>query len=301
MSENAYSIWVAEYAYVTNYPIGGVLSGAHNEGVCKLPYCYVVIKGGGRTMMVDVGYNHSAYGGVLGDRFGVEHWHSPKQVLEELGITPEEVDTVFITHSHFDHLGNTDAFPNATFYIQERELSKWIWAMAQPEHMQWMMTGTDPSDILRAVELTKQGRLRCIDGPQEDVLPGIDLHVAFDSHTYGCMWVHVRNDMARQSQNGWVLAGDLVYVYDNLVASPHVSDGEIEGKLSLKPVGFAMGSNTNLISASDDMLKAVDYQVKRVIPIHEERLKDVFPSRISKLGLRVSELCLADDQASAVL
>lgn len=227
--------------------------------------------------------------------------HMQKQVLEELGITPEEVDTVFITHSHFDHLGNTDAFPHATFYIQERELSKWIWAMAQPEHMQWMMTGTDPSDILRAVELTKQGRLRCIDGPQEDVLPGIDLHVAFDSHTYGCMWVHVRNDLARQSQNGWVLAGDLVYVYDNLVANPKVSDGQIEGKLSLKAVGFAMGSNTNLITASDDMLKAVDYQVKRVIPIHEERLKDVFPSRISKLGLRVSELCLADEQASAVL
>ncbi|MBW1248745.1 N-acyl homoserine lactonase family protein [Pseudomonas tolaasii] len=301
MSENAYSIWVAEYAYVTNYPVSGVLSGAHNQGVRKLPYCYVVIKGGGRAMMVDVGYNDEAYGTVLGDRFGVEHWHSPRQVLAELGVTPEEVDTVFITHSHFDHLGNTDAFPNATFYIQERELSKWIWAMAQPEHMQWMMAGTDPSDILRAVELTRQGRLKCIDGPQEDVLPGIDLHVAYDSHTYGCMWVHVRNDLARQSQNGWVLAGDLVYVYDNLVNNPEVAQGRIEGKLSIKPVGLAMGSNTNLVTASDEMLKAVDYQVKRVIPIHEERLKDVFPSRITQNGLRVSELCLAGGQASAVL
>lgn len=300
MTDNTYSIWVAEYAYVVNYPVSGVLYGAHNEGVRKLPYCYVIIKGGGRTMMVDVGYNHQAYGAVLGERFGVEHWHSPREVLAECGVTPEEVDTVFITHSHFDHLGNTDAFPNATFYIQERELSKWIWAMAQPEHMQWMMAGTDPSDILRAVELAKQGRLKCLDGPLEDVVPGIDIHVAFDSHTYGCMWLHVRNDLERQSENGWVLAGDLVYVYENLVKNPQVTDGQIQGRLNIKPVGLAMGSNTNLVTASDDMLKAVDYQVKRVIPIHEERLKDVFPSRNTQHGLRVSEICLARGQESVV-
>jgi Metal-dependent hydrolases of the beta-lactamase superfamily I len=40
------------------------------------------------------------------------------------------VTHVFITHAHFDHMGGTDDFPNATFYVQERELSKWVWAMS---------------------------------------------------------------------------------------------------------------------------------------------------------------------------
>jgi N-acyl homoserine lactone hydrolase len=47
-------------------------------------------------------------------------------VLAEAGVSPADVQHVFLTHAHFDHTGNTDAFPNATFYLQERELSKWI-------------------------------------------------------------------------------------------------------------------------------------------------------------------------------
>jgi hypothetical protein len=37
-----------------------------------------------------------------------------------------------------------------------------------------------------------------------------------------------------------------------------------------------------------------------VIPIHEERLRDTFPSRISKEGLRITEICLADGESSKV-
>jgi glyoxylase-like metal-dependent hydrolase (beta-lactamase superfamily II) len=301
MSNNAYSIWVLEYSYVPDYAVSGIVFGAHNQGVRKLPYCYVVIKGQGRTVMIDVGYNSKDYGAYLEKKFNVQGWHSPAEVLPNCGITPEEVDTVILTHAHFDHLGNTDAFPNATFYIQEKELAKWIWAMALPQHQQhWLMIATDPSDVLRAVNLAKDGRLRCIDGPQADFLPGIDLHVAYDSHTYASMWVHVRNDLARQSQDAWVLAGDLVYSYDNFVTDARIGLGEVQGELAITPVGLASGSQTNLVLATEAMLKVVDYEPKRLIPIHEERLKDVFPSRITAQGLRLTEVCLGEQQLSKV-
>ena len=35
---------------------------------------------------------------------------------------------------------------------------------------------------------------------------------------------------------------------------------------------------------------------KRVIPVHEERLKDMFPSRLNKDGLQVIEICLANGE-----
>ena len=37
-----------------------------------------------------------------------------------------------------------------------------------------------------------------------------------------------------------------------------------------------------------------------MIPVHEERLKDLYPSRITKTGLRITELALADGETSRV-
>ena len=66
------------------------------------------------------------------------------------------------------------------------------------------------------------------------------------------------------------------------------------------PVGLAVGSQMNLILATEAMMRAVSYEERRVIPVHEERLKDRFPSRITADGLRISEICLADGEKSRV-
>lgn len=300
MSKNAYSIRVLEYAYAANYPESGVVYGSHNAGFRKLPYAYVLIQGQGHNIMIDVGYNHAEYGGYLADKFGVTNWHSATAVLSECGLRPEDIDAVFITHAHFDHMGNIQAFPNATFYIQDQEIVSWISAMGQPPHMQWAMAGTDPSDIIRIADLARQGRLVCLKGAVENIFPGVDVHPAYDTHTDGCMWIKVRNDLMSNSNNAWVLAGDLVYAYKNLVANPRVVNGEIEGELQLRPVGLAMGSKSKLIFTTDEMLRHVQYQVKRVIPVHEEMLAEVFPSRVTGNDLKVIEICLSDEASSYV-
>src|SRR5436189_2387466 len=97
-----YSLWVMEYAYVAQQPTSLFIYGAHNQGHRKMPYGYIVINGRGRTMMVDVGYNHQAFGKVLAQSYGVENWHPPATVLAEVGLRPDDVSTVFQTHAHFD-------------------------------------------------------------------------------------------------------------------------------------------------------------------------------------------------------
>jgi N-acyl homoserine lactone hydrolase len=125
------------------------------------------------------------------------------------------------------------------------------------------------------------------------VLPGIDLRAAFDTHTWGSMFVHVRNDLANNSGNSWVFAGDLVYTHENL-------RGDDTGDPQYIPVGLATGSQYNLVMSTDAMVKAVDGNCYRVIPVHEERLKDLYPSRITKQRLRITELALADGESSKV-
>jgi N-acyl homoserine lactone hydrolase len=295
---NRYSIWVMEFAHVPNYHLSGLLYGAHNQGHRRLPYCYIVIKGQGQVAMIDVGYNHKAYGEVLANMYGVRNWHPPREVLAGCGLTPEDVTSIFITHAHFDHMGNIEDFPNATFYIQERELSKWVWAMSLERRFRWLMLGIDPGDILRAVDLARQGRLVCVDGDRENVLPGIDIHAAFDTHTWGSMWLTVRNDgdtnsHNTNSHNTWVFCGDLAYMVENLRGTDPADPQYI-------PVGLATGSQFNLIMASDAMVKSAGGDVTRVIPVHEDRLKDMFPSRVTSADLRITELALAHGEPSLV-
>ena len=233
-----YSIHVLEYSFVKDYHKSGVLYGAHNQGYVKLPYCYTLIRGNAHNILVDVGYNDKEYGKVLGDRFNVTNWRSPKVVLAEFGLTPEDIDTVFVTHAHFDHFGNVEDFPNATFYIQRDEIEKWVWAMSLPDRLRWMMIAMDPGDVLRGVKLATEGRLRVVEGSVENVLPGVDLHLAKDSHTFGSMWVTVRNDGKPGTGDAWVLAGDLVYQFANITGSGAVVDVE---RRCTPPVGLAVG------------------------------------------------------------
>jgi glyoxylase-like metal-dependent hydrolase (beta-lactamase superfamily II) len=135
--------------------------------------------------------------------------------------------------------------------------------------------------------------LVCLDGAREDVLPSIDLYPAFETHTPGSQYVVIRNDGKRESNDAWVMAGDLIYQFENL-------NGGNEADPYYVPVGLASGSQTNMVLAIDEMIKRVGGETRRVIPAHEEGLKHVFPSRITKDGLRVTELALADRQRSLV-
>ena len=288
-----YSIWVLEYAYVPAAAAGAIVYGDHDRPPRKLPYAYILLKGPGVVAMVDVGYNAAAYGAETANAFGVRGWQPPAAVLAEVGLRPEDVSHVLLTHAHFDHAGNTDAFPKAVFYMQERELSKWVWARALDPKFRWLMAATDPSDIMRLVDLAAEGRLVSVVGDREDVLPGIDLRAADDTHTWGSQFVTIRNDGRRNSEDSWVMAGDLVYSFDNIVGHDPASPQYV-------PIGLAQCSQANLILATDAMVKIVGGETRRVIPVHEDALSQVYPHRVTQHGLKIIELALADGQASLV-
>ena len=147
-----------------------------------------------------------------------------------------------------------------------------------------------PSDIMRLAELAAEGRLVSIHGNLEDVLPGVDLRAAHDTHTWGSQFVTIRNDGRRESEDVWVMAGDLV---DNIT-------GPDPAAPQYTPIGLAQCSQANLILATDAMVKLVGGETRRVIPVHEDALAKVYPHRVTRHGLRIIELALAEGQASLV-
>src|ERR1700678_3126724 len=51
-------------------------------------------------------------------------WHRPKKLasqLEQLGVKPSDIKAMAISHTHPDHIGNVEMFPNAMLYVQKSE------------------------------------------------------------------------------------------------------------------------------------------------------------------------------------
>jgi N-acyl homoserine lactone hydrolase len=70
-------------------------------------FCGVTLVEGTKRILVDVAH--------VGRRSLV------LQKLQERGLTPNDIDYVFLTHAHWDHMLNIDLFPNARVLIHPRE------------------------------------------------------------------------------------------------------------------------------------------------------------------------------------
>jgi glyoxylase-like metal-dependent hydrolase (beta-lactamase superfamily II) len=111
--------------------------------------------------------------------------------LAALGVRPEEITTVLLTHLHMDHVGGASRFegeepvlefPNARFVVQRVE---WEDAVANRSHMR---ISYRPENL---APLERSGRLELLDGDTE-VVPGIRTHVA-GGHTRGHQSVFIES------------------------------------------------------------------------------------------------------------
>lgn len=281
-----YSIQMLEYAHVPAAPVASVVYGFHDRGMVRLPYGYVLIRNQDRTILVDCGYDHSAHGAKLTALYGVENWQSPADVLGEVGVSVGEVQDIICTHAHFDHIGALSHFPNARVHIQRREIEKAIWAMALGPEFRFLRSATDPVDVAYCLQLAQQGRLNLLDGDQTDLLPGIDVILAADTHTAGSQYVVVRNDGHAVSKDPYVITGDLVYQWEN------IHGGTPEDPHFL-PLGFALGSQTEMVLTASKIWAAAMQDFRRIIAVHEQRISDHSPSRLSSRGLKIVDIAVA--------
>jgi N-acyl homoserine lactone hydrolase len=282
-----YSIWVLEYGYVDRFPASSLLTAQPHQGHRRMPYCFGLLRSQDRCALVDTGFANAAVHQRMSDRYGTTFWSSPVELLERLGVRPDDIDTILLTHNHLDHSGCVADFPNAHVYVQRRELARYADAVARPGRFEFLLRATDPAlpDVL--TERESDLHVTYVNG-YLPVTDRIELRPAFDTHTAGSQFALVEN----AADGRWLFAGDNVYTYQNVEG--------LAGDGVLEPIGTSTGSQSVWLDTIDDALGWVGRETSRVLPFHEAELFRRFPSREYADGLHVAEISLAGGHDSVL-
>ncbi|WP_119165960.1 N-acyl homoserine lactonase family protein [Algihabitans albus] len=165
-----------------------------------MDYFLWVIRNERRTVVVDTGYDTAE-----GARRGRPILLDPAQCLTRFGVDPETVETVVVTHLHYDHAGSLDRFDKATFHLQAAEMAYVTGPCMCHDALRMPFTADHVCALIRKVY---SGRVVFHEGAGL-IAPGIEVH-AIGGHTRGLQCVRVR------TARGWlVLASDASHFYEN--------------------------------------------------------------------------------------
>ena len=166
-----------------------------------LDYYLYAVRAGEEVTVIDTGFDPAV--GVRRGRTCLRH---PIEALAAAGVRAQDVARLVITHLHYDHIGNLDAFAAAEILVPERELAFWTGpAAARHQFAEHVEAG----ELARLLELHAAGRVRTYAGPCA-VAPGIEA-VAIGGHSPGQHALVVRT-----GGETIVLASDAVHLYEEI-------------------------------------------------------------------------------------
>lgn len=163
-------------------------------------------------ILVDCGVGRDfvgKYGERMGGKFALmygvqDDGPSLKKSLANTGLNVEDIDTVILTHLHFDHAGGATCFqdglvvptfPNATYYVQQSNLET-----AQSPNLREKASYL-PENFKPLIE---KNVLKLLSGDIENLFPNVSVFVS-NGHTQGQQLVRVSDE-----KNTLVYCGDIV-------------------------------------------------------------------------------------------
>ncbi len=127
-------------------------------------------------------------------------------LLQKEGIDPADVETVFLSHFHYDHCSNVELFPNAKIVASRTGWHKTL----DPPYLHMVPDVLFPRDVLAYLANQARDRLVLVDDEAPEIVPGIGAFYV-GGHTNCCQafTVQTRDGLA-------VFMPDTVFTYENL-------------------------------------------------------------------------------------
>ena len=217
-----------------------------HDGPMPTDYSVWIVTNRFRTIVVDTGFGARA-AAERGRQLDVD----PIDGLRRLGIDPDALEDVILTHLHFDHAGNLDRFGNARLHVQDAEVA-FATGRCMCDHA--MRHPFDIEDVVALMRRLYADRVIFHNGDGEP-LPGISVH-ALPGHSKGIQAVRVMTP-----RGAVVLASDVTHFYANL--------------LRREPFRITIDAMASLRSYTRLMQLAGG--VDRIIPGHDPKVRRIYP------------------------
>ena len=251
--ETTYEIYALRYATMSprtpnmNY----ITPDPHETAASDLDYFVWLVRGGGRNILVDTGFN--AEEAALRSR---KIKLNPAEALTRFGVGPETIGDVIVTHLHYDHAGNLDLFPKARFHLQEREMS---YATGRCMCFGALRHPFSVEHVTLMVRHVYGERVTFYAGEGE-VAPGVTVHHV-GGHSDGLQVVRVAT-----ARGPVVLASDAAHFYGNL------------HRRSPFPIVYNIGDMCTGWETAERLAGHPD----RIIPGHDPLVAEIYPRASDK-------------------
>lgn len=242
-----YQLFAIRYATRDAQRRDHFIGGDPHEGPMPMDYFVWVAVHDGRAVVIDTGFREE-----VAVRRKRTYLRCPVEALGLFDIDPAAVADVVLTHLHYDHVGNFDRFPNASFHLQETELH---YAVGRYMRYPRLAHSFEVEDVCGIVRLNYARRVVFYDGDAE-VAPGIRVHRA-GGHSAGLQFASV------YTRRGWVVvASDVTHYYENVEGDRPYSTSFHVGEML---EGF-------------DRLRAVAPTPQHIVPGHDPLVMQRYPA-----------------------
>ncbi len=253
-----YEVYAVRYATLAHFPVSSLVAGADRSRRLDIAMMIWVLKGvDGRVAIVDSGFHRDQYF----KQFTVKDYVKPSEAIAPLGIKPDQVTDLLLSHMHWDHAGGVDLFPAARVWIQKDEYDYYTsdaW-QARTTH-----GGIDADDVVELVKRNIAGKVSFVRGDDDTSLSGITFGIG-GKHTWQSQFVAVQT-----RAHTVVLASDNMYLYENLDTRTAISQ--------------TLDSASNL--RTQDRMKGLASTPALLIPGHDPAVFDRFP-RVTERIVRI--------------
>lgn len=235
-------VYAIRYGTLEGFPVAALVAGADTARRLDIALMiWLVKRADGRNVLVDAGFYR--------DRF-VTQWkpadfRKPSEAIAAIGLRPEDITDIVVSHVHWDHLDGADLFPNARIWIQRDEYAHHV-----DESGRVLDPAIDSVDAAMLARLRRAGRVELVDGDARELLPGLTVYTG-GRHTHASQYVGVRTE-----RGTIVIASDNVYLYENLARRA--------------PIAQTLDSASNL-RAQERMVRLAG-GADRIVPGHDAQV-----------------------------